>query len=86
MITGICGICKKAMTTQEDLGGDCVYCMADAGDPTALELLVKILKKDLVWALNTCEASAEILSEEDLDDEVFEVQARVTELRNRYRL
>ena len=39
-----CNICKNEMTEAENCGGDCVYCMAEAGDPDCLKALLSNLK------------------------------------------
>lgn len=48
--TGVstCGICGVALTPGEslrkDCGGDCLLCMADAGDPSCIETAYRLLK------------------------------------------
>lgn len=41
-----CNICNKELNTDdplsEDCGGDCLECMADAGDPDAIKSVNKI--------------------------------------------
>ena len=39
------------MTPDEDCGGDCVHCMAEAGDPECIAAVARISKRDeyAVW-------------------------------------
>ena len=32
-----CKICSRAMIPEEDCGGDCVYCLGEAGDPECVK-------------------------------------------------
>jgi hypothetical protein len=34
-----CNTCNRVMTKAENWGGDCVYCMADSGDPEAKRIM-----------------------------------------------
>ena len=36
----LCGICKREMKEEENCGGDCVYCMAAAGDPECIKYCI----------------------------------------------
>src|SRR5262245_64158803 len=40
-----CGICDRKMGEDEDYGGDCVFCMADAGDDVAIEHVERRVEK-----------------------------------------
>jgi hypothetical protein len=44
-----CGICKRELNvasdpTTEDCGGDCLRCMADAGDPDAINAMSRFVE------------------------------------------
>lgn len=36
-----CTICKQEMTERDDCGGDCVVCLAEAGDPDCRDIQLK---------------------------------------------
>ena len=79
-----CGICGVALvedesSMQHNCGGDCMRCMAEEGDPTALELMYPIQKA----RISTLEA--ELLAARDLlageQAENSELRALVDRLR-----
>ena len=45
-----CNICGRLMLEDEDYGGDCVFCMADAGDDMAIEHVERLVEK---WKADT---------------------------------
>lgn len=51
-MTEKCHICKRDLNvpgdpTSEDCGGDCLSCMAEAGDPDCIESMKKIRRQEL---------------------------------------
>lgn len=46
-----CSICKQPMAADDDCGGDCTRCMADAGDPDCIAIMYERLKRQqlTVW-------------------------------------
>lgn len=38
----ICNMCHEPMKSDDDYGGDCVFCMADCGDPECLKTVIQI--------------------------------------------
>lgn len=60
-----CQTCKREMTEAEDCGGDCVFCMAEAGDTDcalrAYEMM-KVQRDELLAALETYASMSEAMS------------------------
>lgn len=48
-----CSICKMPMREDENCGGDCIYCMADAGDPDCIKSVIKRARKSRSSAVAT---------------------------------
>jgi hypothetical protein len=70
-----CGICDRKMPASEDYGGDCVFCMAAAGDDVAIahvERLVEVWKatEELLGRIVGLIHALEQRGEEDLAGEV----------------
>lgn len=40
-----CNICGRYMCEAENCGGDCVYCMAESGDPECIKTCIKLAKQ-----------------------------------------
>ena len=43
----ICNTCKREMTESTNCGGDCVFCMADAGDTDCVFQAYSLVKNEL---------------------------------------
>src|SRR5690348_7341085 len=41
-----CAICKQEMEPKDDCGGDCVVCLAEAGDPDCIAAMYPRIKAD----------------------------------------
>lgn len=41
-----CNTCGRYMCEEENCGGDCVYCMAESGDPECIKTCIKLAKQN----------------------------------------
>lgn len=79
----ICKICKHELDSDEeslyyDCGGDCLWCMAKAGDPECQARVAGFFVKDCINLMKlTCEEFRDDLK--DIDYDIDEFNTRVME-------